>query len=76
MSPVKFLPIRTDIAKSYGGTNVPMPNYLQAANHVPRNYDVCIANVLEDHMQQLRARLLTYAKPGGQVVLSGMLLAQ
>jgi len=39
-------------------------------------FDVCMANVLEGDMQRLRMRLLSYLKPGGLFILSGMLTDQ
>ncbi len=34
--------------------------------------DVCVANILQGDMIALKDRLLGYVKPGGRLVLSGM----
>jgi len=49
---------------------------LKAAGMKTQAFDVCMANVLEGDMQRLRMRLLSYLKPGGLFILSGMLTDQ
>ena len=37
---------------------------------------MCIANILEGDMMSLQDRLIAYTKPGGMLVLSGMVASQ
>jgi Ribosomal protein L11 methyltransferase (PrmA) len=40
---------------------------------LPQSFDICLANVLKPALLDLRLRLTSYVRPGGRLVLSGML---
>lgn len=44
--------------------------------HQPTQFDICIANILKGPLQDLQPRLSGYVKPGGQLLLSGILTSQ
>lgn len=39
-------------------------------------FDICIANILKGPLLDLQPRLSGYIKPGGQLLLSGILTSQ
>ena len=42
----------------------------------PRQFDICIANILRGPLLDLQPRLSSYVKPSGQLLLSGILSPQ
>lgn len=42
----------------------------------PAQFDVCIANILQGPLLELQPRLCGYLKPGGTLLLSGILTSQ
>lgn len=48
----------------------------QLPQHQPKQFDVCIANILQGPLLDLQPRLSKYVKPGGQLLLSGILTSQ
>jgi hypothetical protein len=52
------------------------PEPLAQLGQAGRQFDVCIANILRGPLVELQPRLSGYVKPGGQLVLSGILREQ
>lgn len=48
----------------------------QLPQHQPKQFDICIANILQGPLLHLQPRLSQYVKPGGQLLLSGILKSQ
>ena len=48
----------------------------QLPEHQPRQCDICIANILQGPLLDLQPRLSGYVKPGGMLLLSGILTSQ
>lgn len=42
----------------------------------PRQFDICIANILRGPLLELQPRLSDYVRPNGQLLLSGILTSQ
>ena len=42
----------------------------------PQHFDICIANILRGPLLDLQPRLSAYVKPGGHLLLSGILTSQ
>ncbi len=47
-----------------------------ASEDKPIHFDICIANILRGPLLDLQPRLSSYVKPGGQLLLSGILVSQ
>ena len=48
----------------------------QLPQQQPKQFDICIANILQGPLLDLQPRLSGYVKPGGQLLLSGILTSQ
>lgn len=51
----------------------PEPLVASGAPDEPDGYDIALANILKPALLDLRQRIVGYVKPGGAVVLSGLL---
>ncbi|KAL0045978.1 hypothetical protein WJX82_010281 [Trebouxia sp. C0006] len=47
-----------------------------ASSQQPMQFDICIANILRGPLLDLQPRLTAYVKPGGHLLLSGILVSQ
>lgn len=52
------------------------PEPLAALGQPGRQFDMCIANILRGPLVELQPRLSSYVRPGGELVLSGILVEQ
>lgn len=54
----------------------PDPMKSIASDQQPMQFDICIANILRGPLLDLQPRLSGYVKPGGHLLLSGILESQ
>ncbi len=47
-----------------------------ASSQQPMQFDICIANILRGPLLDLQPRLTAYVRPGGHLLLSGILESQ
>ena len=52
------------------------PVACMAPSQHPVQFDICIANILRGPLLDLQPRLSAYVKPGGHLLLSGILESQ
>ena len=66
----------TKSISSFDAMQAPEPLEATTGTQVSAKFDVCIANILRGPLLELQPRLCSYLKPGGTLLLSGILTSQ